>query len=144
MLQVLSAGILGNLGCSRDEDFKCALAETEGMEKLQELAKAGSLAPAAVRKAAGRALADVTTGQLSSCTHRMRLGRIVRHQASSLYLRRGASYASCQFIVWRHEPCDAASQASQVTVHVSVKEHLPAAPCELNSEVLALKISYIL
>jgi hypothetical protein len=66
-LQVLSAGILGNLGSSGDQEFKQSFKDAGGIEKLQELQKSGSLAPTAVRRAVASALTDITTGHLSRC-----------------------------------------------------------------------------
>ena len=65
--QVLSAGILGNLGSSGDQEFKQFFKDAGGIEKLQELQKSGSVAPTAVRRAAASALTDITTGHLPRC-----------------------------------------------------------------------------
>lgn len=67
-MQALSAGILGNLGSTGDQEFKQSFKDAGGIEKLQELSKSGSLTPTAVRKAAASALTDITTGQSSRCS----------------------------------------------------------------------------
>ena len=62
-LQALSAAILGNVASSGDEDAKKSFVEAGGLEKLQELSRASSLASSPVRKAAARALSDITKGR---------------------------------------------------------------------------------
>ena len=64
-MQALAATAVGNLGCSGDEDFKSSFRNAGGLDKLTEIVHLLH-APAALRKAASRALADITTGQ-STC-----------------------------------------------------------------------------
>ena len=64
-MQALAATAAGNLGCSGDEDFKSSFRNAGGLDKLTEIVHLLH-APAALRKAASCALADITTGR-STC-----------------------------------------------------------------------------
>lgn len=63
-MQTLAATAVGNLGCTGDEDFKSSFQTVGGLDKLTEIVHLLH-APAALRKAASRALADITTGLLT-------------------------------------------------------------------------------
>ena len=61
-MQALAAAAAGNLGCNGDEDFKSSFTSAGGLDKLKEIVHQLH-APADLRKAASRALADISKGQ---------------------------------------------------------------------------------